>query len=283
MTTGTWKRGNMLVSTKINSRPSERRTSLTEHWPEYAIEASYIGLFMISACSFGVLLFHPDSQVGRLIHNQVLLRVVMGLAMGTTAVTLIYSPFGKRSGAHMNPSTTLTFLRLGKIRPVDGFFYMLCQYAGAIAGVGIASLALGFRLSHPSVNYVVTLPGPYGQWWAFAAEMGITFVLMSVILRVSNMPRWNRYTGLLAGLLVVVYISIEAPISGMSMNPARTVGSALSAANWTAIWIYFLAPPLGMLLAAELYVRQHGITQVFCAKLHHDNDERCIFRCTYPR
>jgi aquaporin Z len=272
----------MLVSTRISPKASEWRTSLTEHWPEYAIEASCIGLFMISACTFGVLLFHPDSQLARVIHNQFLLRVVMGLAMGTTAVTLIYSPFGKRSGAHMNPSTTLTFLRLGKISPVDAFFYVTFQFSGAITGVGIASLALGFSLSHSSVNYVVTLPGPYGQWWAFAAEMGIAFVLMSMILRVSNIPMWNRYTGLLAGLLVMVYISIEAPISGMSMNPARSVGSALSAANWTAIWIYFIAPPLGMLLAAELYVRQHGIAQVLCAKLHHDNDEGCIFRCNYP-
>jgi len=272
----------MLASTKVDSRASEWRTPLIEHWPEFAIEAGCIGLFMISACTFGVLLFHPDSQVARVIHNPVLLRVVMGLAMGATAVTLIYSPFGKRSGAHMNPSTTLTFLRLGKIGPVDAFFYVVSQFVGAITGVGVASLVLGLRLSHPSVNYVMTLPGAYGQWWAFVAEMGITFVLMSMILRVSNMPMWNRYTGLFAGLLVAVYISIEAPISGMSMNPARSVGSALSAANWTAIWIYFVAPPLGMLLAAELYVRQHGITRVFCAKLHHDNHERCIFRCNYP-
>jgi len=85
-----------------------------------------------------------------------------------------------------------------------------------------------------------------------------------------------------AGLLVMTYISIEAPISGMSMNPARTLGSAFSAANWTAIWIYFTAPPLGMLLAAELYVRPRGPARVLCAKLHHDNRERCIFRCNYP-
>ena len=272
----------MLVSTKINLGASSWRTCLIGHWPEYAIEASCIGLFMISACSFGVLLFHPDSEVFRLIQNQTLLRVLMGLAMGTTAVTLIYSPFGKRSGAHMDPATTLTFLRLGKIGPVDAFFYVVSQFAGAIAGVGIASLVLGRSLSHSSVNYVVTLPGPYGTWVAFAAEMGITFVLMSVILRVSNVPMWNRYTGLFAGLLVMVYISIEAPISGTSMNPARTMGSAFAAANWTAIWIYFIAPPLGMLAAAELYVRQRGSAQVFCAKLHHDNKERCIFRCNYP-
>src|SRR5262245_36666346 len=87
----------MLASAKARSKASVWTTSLAEHWPEYAIEASCIGLFMISACSFGALLFHPDSQVVRAIQNPVLLRVLMGLAMGSTAVTLIYSPFGKRS------------------------------------------------------------------------------------------------------------------------------------------------------------------------------------------
>ena len=67
----------------------------------------------------------------------------------------------------------------------------------------------------------------------------------------------------------------------MSMNPARTFGSALSARVWTALWIYFLAPPLGMLLAAELYVRGHGARRVLCAKLHYHNTRRCIFHCGY--
>jgi aquaporin Z len=125
------------------------------------------------------------------------------------------------------------------------------------------------------------MPGAYGFAWAFVAEALMTFVLMSVILRVSNMPRLNRYTGLFAGLLVMLYISLEAPISGMSMNPARTLGSAVSAGNWTSIWIYFIAPPLGMLGAAEIYVRRRGINRVLCAKLHHENNERCIFRCGY--
>ena len=76
-------------------------------------------------------------------------------------------------------------------------------------------------------------------------------------------------------------ITLEAPLSGMSMNPARTFGSALSAQVWTALWVYFLAPPLGMLLAAELYVRWHGVHRVLCAKLHHHNTRRCIFHCDY--
>jgi aquaporin Z len=90
-----------------------------------------------------------------------------------------------------------------------------------------------------------------------------------------------RYTGLFAAFLVATYIIVEAPISGMSMNPARTFGSAFSARVWTALWIYFTAPPLGMVLAAEVYLRLRGARSVLCAKLHHQNSQRCIFRCGY--
>jgi aquaporin Z len=90
-----------------------------------------------------------------------------------------------------------------------------------------------------------------------------------------------RYTPLFAGALVATYITLEAPLSGMSMNPARTFGSALAAQLWTSLWIYFTAPPLGMLAAAEAYRWQQGAHAVRCAKLHHHNDKRCIFRCDY--
>src|SRR5437870_5723843 len=123
----------MLVSTKSTAEASAWRTTFAEHWPEYVIEGSCLGLFMISACSFGEL-FHPNSPAVRLIQNPILLRVLMGLAMGTTAMALIYSRFGKRSGAHMNPAVTLTFLRLGKITTVDALFYTAAQFAGAITG-----------------------------------------------------------------------------------------------------------------------------------------------------
>jgi aquaporin Z len=121
-----------------------------------------------------------------------------------------------------------------------------------------------------------------GSGVAFLAEAVITFILMSVILNVTNTPKLARYTGLFAGALVATYITLEAPLSGMSMNPARTLGSAVPAQLWTVLWIYFIAPPLGMLLAAEVYLRRHGVQQVICAKLHHQNTKRCIFkRCGY--
>jgi aquaporin Z len=104
---------------------------------------------------------------------------------------------------------------------------------------------------------------------------------MATVLVASNAPRLARHTGLCCGLLVAAYIAIEAPISGMSMNPARTLGSAAGARVFTSLWLYFAAPPLGMLLAAEAYTRLFGARRVRCAKLHHQNTQRCIFRCGY--
>lgn len=249
----------------------------TSHWPEYAIEAVLLGLFMISACGFTVLLEHPRSPAHMALPDPTLRRALMGLAMGATAVALIYSPWGKRSGAHFNPATTLTFFRLDRVPRRDALAYVAAQFVGGALGVLAASLALGELLADRATRFAATLPGPAGTAAAFAAEAGIAFVLMSVILRVSNHPTRAHLTGLCAGALVALYITVEAPLSGMSMNPARTLASALFARDWSALWVYFTAPPLGMLAAAELYVRRHGAAAVFCAKLHHRNSQRCIF------
>jgi aquaporin Z len=264
------------------NRQSDRMfDALREHWPEYLMEGAELGLFMISACAFTVLLYHPASVVAQNIHSEILRRMLMGVAMGSTAIAIIFSPLGKRSGGHFNPSVTLTFFRLGKIKAWDAAFYALFQFAGAVAGVLIASVMLGQLVSHMSVNYAATVPGQAGVMAAFGAELAITFILMTVILNVSNTRRLSRWTGLFAGLLVATYITIEAPISGMSMNPARTVGSAFGAHVWTSLWIYFTAPPLGMLLAAEVFRRIKAGRAVACAKLHHHNNQRCIFRCNF--
>ncbi len=255
--------------------------ALARHWPEYLIEAALLGLFMVSACMFTALLEHPSSPVRQAIADGVVRRVLTGLAMGLTAVGLIYSPMGKRSGAHMNPSFTLTFTRLGKVAPWDAFFYMTAQFAGGVAGVALSWLVLQQALAYPSVNFAVTVPGPGGPAVAFLGEVIISFLLMTMVLITTNHPRLSHYTGIFAGMLVATYISVEAPLSGMSMNPARTLGSALPACVFDSLWLYFLAPPLGMLLAAEMYVRWKGARAVLCAKYHHHNTARCIFRCRF--
>ena len=255
--------------------------ALKNHWPEYLMEAVELGLFMFSACTFTVLLYHPSSPVAQTIHDGVLRRLLMGTAMGSTAIAIIFSPLGKRSGAHFNPSVTWTFFRLGKIRAWDAAFYTLFQFAGGVAGIMLASLTLSNFVAHQAVNYAATLPGPDGPIPAFAAEILISFILMSVVLVVSNTKRLARWTGIFAGALVTTYITVESPISGMSMNPARTFSSAVGAHVWMSLWIYFVAPPLGMLLAAEVYRRLNASRTIACAKLHHHNNKRCIFRCNF--
>jgi len=271
---------------KMQPSESQNRTftspvgALTAHWPEYLMEGAELGLFMISACFFAVLLFHPLSPVVAVLPNELLRRFLIGLAMGATAITIVYSPIGKRSGAHFNPAVTLTFLRLGKIGPWDAFFYICAQLAGSFAGVAISARLFGARLGHPSVNYAVTVPGMEGLLAAAAAEFVIAFILMTVVLNVSSRERYARWTGIAAGMLVATFITLEAPLSGMSMNPARTLGSAWNAHVWTGIWIYFLVPPVAMLAASEVFLctqRQTG-----CAKLNHAAAVRCIF-CDFQR
>ncbi|MGN6733236.1 MAG: aquaporin, partial [Candidatus Binatia bacterium] len=199
---------------------------LKNHWPEYLIEGACLGLFMISAFTFATILEHPASPLHQAVPTPLFRRFLMGLAMGGTAIAIIYSPWGKRSGAHINPSTTLTFFRLGKINKWDTMFYLSAQFIGGLSGAITAAIALSSWASHPAVNYVVTIPGAAGAFAALIAEMAIAFILMTVVLRVSSTPRLHKFAGLCAGILVAIYITVEAPISGMSMNPARTFASA---------------------------------------------------------
>ena len=122
----------------------------------------------------------------------------------------------------------------------------MAQFAGGVAGIVLAALMLAPWIAAPSVRYVATVPGEWGVAAAFAAEVVITFVLMTVVLHVSSHPRWSRFTGCCAGLLVAIYITLEAPISGMSMNPARSFGPALLSGDLASLWIYFAAPPIGV-------------------------------------
>lgn len=269
------------MATEESSWIAQMLNALKRHWPEYSMEAAGLGIFMVSACLFATLLEFPGSPIHQAIPDPFLRRILMGMAMGLTAIGIIYSPWGKQSGAHLNPAVTLAFFRLGKVTPWDTFFYLTAQFVGGVAGTMIMAAVLGRQLAHPNVNYVTTVPGSSGPLVAFLAEFVISFVLMFTVLSVSNTHRLNRFTGLFAGALVWACISFEAPLSGMSMNPARTFGSAATAHLWTALWIYFTAPPLGMLLAAQTYLRLRGAHKVLCAKLHHENNKRCIFACSY--
>lgn len=223
------------------------------HWPEYCFEAAALGAFMVSACICTVLLEHPSSPLHQAIESDFTRRLLMGLAMGLTAAAIIQSPWGHRSGAHMNPAVTLAFWTLGRVTTLDAVFYTLFQFLGGVAGVLLSTILIGPPLWHSAVNFAVTVPGAPGAYAAFWGELFISALLMATALAVSASVRLRSWMPAFAAVLLTIFIAFESPLSGMSMNPARTVASAIPAGQWSSIWIYFIAPPLGMLATAQLY------------------------------
>jgi aquaporin Z len=254
--------------------PSE---SLIRNWRIYAIDGSLLGLFMISACTFGALLEHPSSPLRHAIESNTIRRALGGLAMGLTAIGLIYSPWGKRSGAQMNPAMTLSFLRLGRIKLPDAAGYIGAQFIGGLLGVTIMAALLRPWLADPAVKYVATMPGRFGLLAAWLGEFAIALLMMTVVMAANKVPKVMPFTGCFAGILVALYITIEAPLSGMGLNPARTFSSAVFADIWTGWWIYFTAPVLGMFAAIELH-RALG-DRPPCGKFTHSSRIACFIGC----
>ncbi len=230
-------------------------------------------------CLFFSIPYYPALH---LIPNAIVRRVLMGIAMGITAIFIIRSPMGKRSGAHFNPAITLTYFRLGKIDAWNAIFYVVFQFLGGVFGVAVSALVLRSSLADPSVDYAVTAPGRYGTAAAFFAELFMATALMGVVLWLSNRPSLANLTSYFVGILIALDILFFAPVSGFSINPARTTGSAVFADVWTAEWLYFVAPLLGMMISAEICLRIYGADRILCAKLHPDPKYPCPFLCHYP-
>src|SRR5262245_4590891 len=118
-------------------RQSRRLRALgtLDHWPEYLMEASQVGLYTFFACAFTTLLQHPASPLRQFITTNLARRVFYGLAMGGTLTAIVSTPWAKQSGGHLNPAITFTFYRLGKVKLRDALFYAVAQFSGATCGV----------------------------------------------------------------------------------------------------------------------------------------------------
>jgi aquaporin Z len=250
--------------------------ALRRHWPEYAIEGWALGMFMISASVATVLLYDPRAPTFGLIENEFWKRALMALAMAGTAAAIIYSPWGKRSGAHMNPAFTLSFWAMGKINTVDAVYYGVFQFVGGLCGSLLSYVLTGGLLADPQANWAVTVPGPQGVVAALFSELIIAFILMFVVAVMLN-SKFDQLIGVVAGGLIFLYVLYESPYSGFGMNPARSFSSALPANTWTAFWVYLIAPPTGMLTAVFVHSYVLGLPADFTQpKLNPNYVTRCI-------
>jgi aquaporin Z len=241
-------------------------TAFTSNWKIYCYEALALGLFMVFACAFTIVIEHPDFWIKNNVESAFFRRFLNGCAMGLTAVLLIYSNFGKASGAHMNPAVTIANWQMDRIKTWDAIFYIIFQFIGGILGVLLFKIFFFEYISHPSISYVVTVPYTDSDsvLIPFLSEFLMSFILLLSVLILSNLPKFANYTGYFVGILLVIYITFEAPISGMSINPARTFASAFSLGNYSNLWLYFVAPIFGMLLASILFRKSYKIINCEC-------------------
>jgi aquaporin Z len=234
------------------------------NWRTYLIEAWALGMFMVSASLFVILVEHPALPIKNMVESAILRRLIIGCAMGLTAILLIYSKWGKRSGAHMNPAVTLTFYMLHRISFQDTIWYILFQFIGGFLGVAIFKWSLYRYISNHAVNYAVTLPGAQGNWMAFGTEFILSLIIIITVLFSSNSKKLAPLTGYLVGVFLALAITFTAPLSGMSINPARTVASAVNSGEWQGWWIYFVGPVSAMLFGGYFY-------RFWYRKKHHGN------------
>ena len=245
------------------------------------MEAVELGLLMICICLAGALVYSGGSPLRRLPLSFTARSFLMGGMVAVSTFLIIRSPYGRRSGAHLNPAITLAYLWLDRIHRWDAVSYVIAQFTGGLAGVFLAYQMLGHHLSAAPVRYVVTIPGEHGSAIAFLAEFLLSALLMGIVLFATNHRDLARFSPLMVALITVFYYVLCSSISGFSVNPARTFSSAFFAWIWNGIWIYFAAPSLGMLAAAAVYIRSMGPGNVYCAKLFHDLSSTCPFNCRF--
>jgi len=246
----------------------------------YASEFMGTAIMLFIGVTAVAVMWAPGSPIP-VVPNPALRRLFTGLLFAGGATAVVYSPLGQISGGHVNPAVTLAFWRMGKVPARDAVIYMVAQFVGAFVGAYAAGLAWG-RLVTVGVQYAATVPGQgYSVAVALLAEAAITFLLVFTIFVCTNKPKIAPLTGIVCGALVALFVMIEAPVSGTSLNPARTSGPAVLAPAYTALWIYFVGPAAGALIAVAAYRGRWGPHTV-CAKLYHTERYGCPFDgCSY--
>jgi aquaporin Z len=245
------------------------------------MEGAELTVLMICICCAGTFAYGQKSPLARLHLSQMAKSAVMGTAVAAATYLIIHSPLGRRSGAHFNPALTTAYLFLRRIHRWDVLGYITAQFFGGILGVFLAQLFLGMALSDDPVRFAATTVGRHGELIAFAGEFFFAFALMAVVLFASNHRKLAPFSPIFVALMTVFFYLFSQSVAGYSANPARSLSSALFAMIWRGIWIFLLAPTLGMVVAALVYQRVMGEERIYCAKVFHDLTTPCPFNCRF--
>jgi len=251
------------------------------HWREYGAEFIGTAFFIFAGLSAVVFNLGDNSPVEQIIPSQGGRLLLTGLLFSGSVSLFAISPLGKLSGAHVDPVVSLAFGMLNKLAVRDVVGYAIAQFSGAAFGAFLLVLVWGDYAE--TVNNGMTLPQPgYSLWTVFAVEVLITFTLVLSILLFVSSRKLMHWTPLMTWLLIAIIVRLTAPITGTSLNPARSFGPALVSWNWRHQWIYFAAPTLGAFIAVfafRLICRgRRGRREALVGKLYHVPHYPCIFK-----
>lgn len=198
--------------------------------------------------------FFVFAGTGAIVVNELtksLSHIGIALTFGLTLTAVVFT-FGHISGAHINPAITIGFLVKGDINKKDALYYILAQ----IIGGSLASVTI-CQLFGKIASLGATLPsGSLTQ--SFTLEFILTFFLMIVIFGSAvHMKASKSLAGIAIGSTLALEAMFGGPISGASMNPARSLGPAIVSGNYDALWIYIVATILGAICAAFIYKFLH--------------------------
>ncbi len=206
--------------------------------------------------------------------------LITGLMFAGGATLVVYSPVGRISGAHLNPAVSLAFFLEGRIRFVDFAIYSIVQTIGSFSAA--KTVAVLWAGPVRTVRFGMTLPGTaYSIPVVFLTEVGITFVLITLIFFMLHRKKLTPFAGLAAGFLVAALVYLTAPISGTSLNPARTLGPAIAGWDFSFIWIYLFAPFSGSIVAAAIHKMVPFLHSPLCAKMNHTANDTCLYNCEF--
>jgi aquaporin Z len=246
-------------------------------WPLWCAELVGTALLVAIGCSLVILDFGTGSPVARLVPSAGARRAITGCLFGTTGALIAISPVGKVSGAHINPVVTLAFWLRGRMTTRLALGYVGAQLAGAIAG---AAALRAWGTMGASVAFAATVPGPSGVWAAAAGEAAATFCLVAGLFSFLGHPRLRSWTPALFPALYAFLVWGEAPLSGASTNPARSLGPGLVAGVTSGWWVYWVGPVAGTLLGVAIatapWVRSFElrVAKVF----HFEHDRYGVFK-----
>lgn len=239
-------------------------------WPLLFSELAGTALLVLIGLSLVTVMFGTGSSIVRALPNEGVRRLITGFLFGTTGALITLSLVGKVSGAHINPAVTLGFWLMRKLDSRIALGYVLAQLVGAVIG---ALPLLAWGAMGRSVAFGATLPGQgYTIQTVLLGEVITTFTMVSLLAVFLGFRRLRPFTPAIFPFLYAIMVYAEAPISGTSTNPARSLGPAIVSGQWQGWWIYWVGPLTGAFVAT--LACSFLAKRIEVAKLYHFDSHR---------